>query len=329
MARNAALLLLAVGAAASPAAERDGGKITLENFGRAAHEWQELNDPVMGGQSVATFGIAGGVGVFNGTCAIVPSLSAPGFCSAQTKQKLFGDSWPDASAALAGGLVLVARSTTPWFAGFKVAFGAKDVPSASRYTPQGTFKAPFNVTGVAGDDGFEEIYVPFSSFSWDWSPFTGLRRRPAISAGKNIETPRDRTNRRSTRGDYDLGEATTPRVDTWWISKSFDPGQNAGWREWLAFDVSPDGRPRRVTCVGVRIPPMPFGPLSVREFTVEGAAPSGEFRESRAVYETLDRSDLQEFVLDPPLETTRVRVTARSTAVPTASNCGLFQVYFR
>ena len=173
MARNAALLLLAVGAAASPAAERDGGKITLENFGRAAHEWQELNDPVMGGQSVATFGIAGGVGVFNGTCAIVPSLSAPGFCSAQTKQKLFGDSWPDASAALAGGLVLLARSKTPWFAGFKVAFGAKDVPSASRYTPQGTFKAPFNVTGFAGDDGFEEIYVPFSSFSWDWSPFTG------------------------------------------------------------------------------------------------------------------------------------------------------------
>ena len=177
MARNAALLLLAVGAAASPAAERDGGKITLENFGRAAHEWQELNDPVMGGQSVATFGIAGGVGVFNGTCAIVPSLSAPGFCSAQTKQKLFGDSWPDASAALAGGLVLVARSLTPSFAGFKVAFGAKDVPSASRYTPQGTFKAPFNVTGFAGEEGFEEIYVPFSSFSWDWSPFTGFSQR--------------------------------------------------------------------------------------------------------------------------------------------------------
>ena len=155
MARNAALLLLAVGAAASPAAERDG-KITLENFGQAAHEWQELNDPVMGGQSVATFGIAGGVGVFNGTCAIVPSLSAPGFCSAQTKQKLFGDSWPDASAALAGGLVLVARSTTPSFAGFKVAFGAKDVPSASRYTPQGTFKAPFNMAGFAGEEGFEQ-----------------------------------------------------------------------------------------------------------------------------------------------------------------------------
>ena len=206
MAWNAALLLLAVGAAASPAVERDG-KITLENFGRAAHEWQELNDPVMGGQSVATFGIAGGVGVFNGTCAIVPSLSAPGFCSAQTKQKLFGDSWPDASAALAGGLVLVARSLTPSFAGFKVAFGAKDVPSASRYTPQGTFKAPFNVTGVAGDDGFEEIYVPFSSFSWDWSPFTGLRRRPAISAGKNDETPRDRTNRRPLRHEGPDGRA--------------------------------------------------------------------------------------------------------------------------
>ena len=42
---------------------------TLENFGAAAHEWNELNDPVMGGKSVATFGISNKVGVFNGTCA--------------------------------------------------------------------------------------------------------------------------------------------------------------------------------------------------------------------------------------------------------------------
>ena len=124
----------------------------------------------MGGQSIATFSIKDGVGVFNGTCAIVPSLKAPGFCSAQTKAPTFGhDAFPDASSALAGGLVVEASSSTPEFQGFKVAFSAKDVPSSSIYTHPGSFKAGFNMTGTAP----QKVFVPFSEFSWDWSPYTG------------------------------------------------------------------------------------------------------------------------------------------------------------
>ena len=80
----------------------------LETFD-GEHSWSETNDPVMGGQSTATFAVADGKGVFNGTCKIVPSLQAPGFCSAQTRAL----QWPDASANLAGGLAITATTTTP------------------------------------------------------------------------------------------------------------------------------------------------------------------------------------------------------------------------
>ena len=153
-----ATLLLVAGAASAQ---------TLENFGAAAHEWRELNDPVMGGKSVATFAIAGKVGVFNGTCAIVPSLKAPGFCSAQTKSTLVPQKFPDASAHVRGGLAIAARTTTPAFGGFKVAFRAKGVPHTSIHGG-GSFKAPFKLAA-----GQNATYVPFSDFSYDWSPYTG------------------------------------------------------------------------------------------------------------------------------------------------------------
>jgi hypothetical protein len=41
-------------------------------------QWRDLNDPVMGGRSTSTFHVDQSVGIFNGTCAIVPSLKAPG-----------------------------------------------------------------------------------------------------------------------------------------------------------------------------------------------------------------------------------------------------------
>merc|ERR1719361_3313568 len=53
--------------------------VVLESFDAAVHKWSSQNDPVMGGKSTSTFTIADGIGTLNGTCAIVPSLSAPGF----------------------------------------------------------------------------------------------------------------------------------------------------------------------------------------------------------------------------------------------------------
>merc|ERR1711971_595410 len=73
-------LLALVGAAAASdimLATFDGAKASTLN-------WKEMNDPVMGGKSTGTFTIDKDkeVGVFNGTCAIVPSLKAPGFITA-------------------------------------------------------------------------------------------------------------------------------------------------------------------------------------------------------------------------------------------------------
>ena len=101
------------------------------------------------------------------TGAIVPSLKAPGFCSAQTKKTLIPQKFPDASANLKGGLAIEATTTTPSFAGFKVAFSAKGVPHTSIHGG-GSFKAPFSLKA-----GQNQTFVPFSAFSYDWSPYTG------------------------------------------------------------------------------------------------------------------------------------------------------------
>merc|ERR1712048_933323 len=48
------------------------------------HTWRQQNDPVMGGASSGSFSIADGVGIMNGTVAIIPRLGVPGFIKVQT-----------------------------------------------------------------------------------------------------------------------------------------------------------------------------------------------------------------------------------------------------
>jgi len=57
----------------------DGAKDTT-------YTWKDMNDPVMGGVSKATFTLdkPSGTALFKGLTAIVPSLKAPGFCNAET-----------------------------------------------------------------------------------------------------------------------------------------------------------------------------------------------------------------------------------------------------
>ena len=96
---------------------------TFDGAAGTTFDWLETNDPVMGGKSRATFVVGDGSAVFNGTCAIVDSLAAPGFCSAATERKLVA-SFADVSAHINGSLQLKVRSTTPAYEGFKVAFRA-------------------------------------------------------------------------------------------------------------------------------------------------------------------------------------------------------------
>jgi len=168
--QRAALLSVATGLAAA-------AKVELVTFdGSAGTTWnfKELNDPVMGGRSTGTWHVdtAGHFGVFDGEVVNVPSLKAPGFIKAAAD-----GSFPDASSVLGGDLVLVVRTSTPEYKGFKVSFAAGTLSPAyacsgggSIPLSRGCFKADFS---VPAGSSFTAVRIPFASFSDKWSPATG------------------------------------------------------------------------------------------------------------------------------------------------------------
>merc|ERR1719434_670408 len=123
----------------------------------------------MGGKSTGTWSVnsAGKYGIMDGEVVDVPSLKAPGFIKAAAD-----GSFPDASSAADGDLVLLVRSTTPEYKGFRVSFASGTVSPAyacsgggSIPLSRGCYKAKFSVP--AGED-FTEIRIPFESFSDKW-----------------------------------------------------------------------------------------------------------------------------------------------------------------
>lgn len=121
----------------------------------------------------------------------------------------------------------------------------------------------------------------------------------------------------STRGDYPLSEVLTPHDSTWWISgaRVTTPhgggASSASASEWLEFDL---GRVRRVTVLLVRIPPFPYGPLSVRTFNISFRDRNNNWIVDKQIYFTLDLPHLQELKLRDPLQTNAVRLHCRLTA---------------
>ena len=168
-----ALLHALSGGAAIPVHKpHDGGGngttlVTFDNAPGTTFEWNVMNDPVMGGLSASTMRIdnARSRAVFNGTVAIVPKLQAPGFC--QTETKLFSGVRPAhfADVSAHSHLILVVRSSTPGFAGFKVSFAADTLNPLFH-----SFKANFR---VPGGTAWQRVAIPWHEFSNDWSPYTG------------------------------------------------------------------------------------------------------------------------------------------------------------
>lgn len=148
-------------------------EVALVTFGKGDstdYPWDVTNDPVMGGQSHATFRVDTGrrVGVFDGECKIVPSLKAPGFCNAEARAG-FLRRMPDASATFNGGEggLVYAYNSTGRLESFKVAFGT------SSEFDFGSFKADVNLTS---DGKVHKLFVPFKAFSNKWSSATGEPR---------------------------------------------------------------------------------------------------------------------------------------------------------
>lgn len=124
-------LLLANVAADDVLVTFDGAQGTTYNF-------HELNDPVMGGESTGTWTVSDqGYGIFDGEVVDVPSLSAPGFIKAAADGK-----FKDVSADIDDELVLKVRTTTPEYAGFRVALAAGAASAA--YSCGGGAAIPFS-----------------------------------------------------------------------------------------------------------------------------------------------------------------------------------------
>jgi hypothetical protein len=128
-------------------------------------KWADTNHPVMGGASTSSFQVdeQNKIGVFNGTCRVVPKLNAPGFAKIQTGLELKG--FKDVAEFIDGSFQIHARTSTPDYKGYKAAFSAKGVPShAGGHEYEGSFKTEFSFTGTE----FQTLKVPFN-----WSDFTG------------------------------------------------------------------------------------------------------------------------------------------------------------
>jgi len=117
--------------------------------------------------------------------------------------------------------------------------------------------------------------------------------------------------------------------DKWWISSPGSMPRGCG-REFLEFSFG--SIPRRIEFVCLCIPPLPYGPLSVRTFYVLAKSVEGSWESASPELQTLDRSDLQEFALVPPVDTTAIRIVCTRNATADGlgnSDCtGLFQVAF-
>ena len=76
------------------------------------------------------------------------------------------------------------------------------------------------------------------------------------------------TRASSTRGDFPLSSVLGNDDGTWWISAEGSMKNGRG-EEFIEFNLSPDGTARRCSYIGISIPPLPQGPLSVRRFRVD------------------------------------------------------------
>jgi hypothetical protein len=152
----------------------------------------------------------------------------------------------------------------------------------------------------------------------------------------------------SDRNDFPLNAVVEDDDSKWWISGEGSMPEGKG-REHLDFDFGK--KARRISFIGIKIPPMPMGPLSVREFYVAvrtrncGEAVSGSSSAHWVEHQvhnennplvTLNQAEMQEIVLSPPVDTTGIRIVMTRNAVSgdysgSGSGCscvGLFQVCF-
>lgn len=165
--------------------------ITFDSAKGTTFDWQLVNDPVMGGRSNSTWYIDTndnpGKSVFDGYCAIVPQLQAPGFCNARTTFRPGNMNFNDVSRHTH--LLIRATSTTPEYKGYKVSFAANTLNPTFK-----SFKADFEFVQYDEPREWQTIAVPFNQFSDEWSPATGEPTKKCSDDPKVCPTENDLRN---------------------------------------------------------------------------------------------------------------------------------------
>jgi hypothetical protein len=120
-----------------------------------------------------------------------------------------------------------------------------------------------------------------------------------------------------------LSKALDPSTGNWWISEVGSTPGGVG-AEWISFRLSGSaegGSVVRVAAVHMQIPPLPSGPLSVRNFHLESAdAPEGPWAVASCDLTTRNVAELQAFELSPPIEAACVRIVCTRNAARAAAD---------
>jgi hypothetical protein len=112
---------------------------------------------------------------------------------------------------------------------------------------------------------------------------------------------------------------------SWWISGPHSMPQCRGY-EYIQLSLGPTPQLRRLTAVSIKIPPLPQGPLSVREFRIESPMTTGattdatdatEWTAVTPVFTVENRTGFQRFVLDTanPVDVHQVRLVCLSNQI--------------
>ena len=114
---------------------------------------------------------------------------------------------------------------------------------------------------------------------------------------------------------HKLADCLVDNEESWWMSAL---GTMPGGRgeEYVEFRLSKIPVLRRVIAVSVRIPPLPQGPLSVREFRVDVADEVGLWRQLPGVHSVDNRTGMQRFPIGD-VDAHSVRVVCLSSQIST------------
>jgi Complex I intermediate-associated protein 30 (CIA30) len=146
-------------------------RIILEDFSKPKHNWQEMNDPVMGGRSTGSFNIEAGLGHLLGEVKDVPFLRAPGFIQAKTVRGPNSPAFPDISTCTR--LELVVKNGALKYNGYRVSFGRAHAPGGKPFAFGYKASIPATMFHNTTSDKFITLSIPFNQFTDFWDDATG------------------------------------------------------------------------------------------------------------------------------------------------------------